>query len=167
MKPYAKYCAYALVAIFASTREMIAQTETSPAPKNGSQSLVNGIPIPVGNEWKGVHFPYTENKKLKMHFDVEVMKRKDTEHVMMTNAKIITFDDDQKPDITLLLPISVLDLTTRILTTDKSFVLQRTDLELMGDSLRLDTLKRQATIVGKVKMIIYNFQESATKEAHE
>ena len=86
----------------------------------------------------------------------------------MSNAKIITYDDNGVVDLTLLLPVSLFDLVSRVLTTDQRFVLKRNAFELMGDTLELDTSARKARIVGKVKMVIYNFDEMNAKEpAHE
>jgi len=162
MKLRAEYFACALVLAFVVSRGAVAQT--APAAKNDAQTLITNFPIPVHEKGDGVGFPYWEDGKLKMRFNVEVMERKDLEHVAMTNAKIITYDDDQNADLILLLPVSVLDLTTRILTSDKPFVMKKTDFELMGDSLQLDTLGRQAKIFGKVKMVIYNFNMPVGKE---
>jgi hypothetical protein len=164
MRPCAKYSACALVMAFMVARGALAQTA---APKN-TQTLITNFPIPVHEKGDGVGFPYWEDGKLKMRFNVDVMERTDLEHVEMTNAKIITYDDDQNTDLILLLPVSVLDLTTRILTSDKPFVLKKTDFEMMGDSLQLDTFTRQAKILGKVKMVIYNFDVSTGKDpVHE
>ncbi len=74
-----------------------------------------------------------------MFFNIEEMYRTDLKHLQMTDAKIVTFDDDEKPDLTLLLPVSVLDLTTRILTSEQPFLVRRSDFSLVGDSLQLDT----------------------------
>jgi len=127
------------------------------------------VPIPVGQKANGVRIPYwDEDGNLKMRFNIDEMLRKDIDHLQMTNAKIETFDDDGRPDMTVLLPVSVLDLNTRVLTSAHPFLLRRTDFDLVGDTLELDTVTHQGKVTGKVKMIIFNFGESAKEQpAHE
>jgi len=163
MKRCAKYFALALAAI--CIPGFRAATQTADAPKkDNSQRLVTNFPVPIGENAIDIRIPDWENGKQKMSFYVGVMEHKDPEHIQMTNAKIKTFDENGNNDLTLLLPVSVFDLKTRLLTSDQRFVLRRTDLELIGDSLVLDTVAKQATIKGAVKMIIYNFQQPAVKE---
>lgn len=167
MRPCIKYFACTVVAVFVGAHGMFAQTPAAPK-KDDTQRLIANFPVPVGEGANGIWIPDWENGKDKMSFYVAEMEHKDLENIQMTNAKIITYDDNKKVDLILLLPVAVFDLRTRLLSTDKPFVLKRTDLELIGDSLELDTLARQAKIKGNVKMIIYNFQEPAKKEtAHE
>ena len=170
MKRCAEFIACALVAAaFFAPRGAVAQTPAPAAPKKDkSQRLIANFPVPVGQKSMGIVIPDWENGESKMSFNVDMMEHKDIEHIQMTNAKIQTFDEEGKLDLVLLLPVSVFDLKTCLLTTDKPFVLKRADFELMGDALELDTLARQATITGKVKIIIYNFEEPTRKETpHE
>lgn len=125
--------------------------------------LIN-VPIPAGQSAQGVRFPYFDDSgKLKMFFNVDVMLRKDNGHLQMTNAKIETYGDDGKPEMTVSLPLSLLDLNTRVLTSDRPFTLRRSDFELSGDTLELNTVTRMGKIAGKIKMIIYNNLGEATK----
>lgn len=121
------------------------------------------VPIPVGNTAKGVTIPDAESGKKKMLLNIDELTRTDNDHIQMINTKIETYDDQEKPDMTLLLPISVLDLNTRLLTTDKPFILRRADFQLFGETLRMDTVTKRGKVVGKVKMIIYNFEEPKRK----
>jgi hypothetical protein len=170
MRRCAKYFACMAVAAFVFARMAGAQSgTTAPTADTPKKDYVNVIPIPVGENAIDSWIPYWEGGKVKtMLIHVHLIEHKDPEHVQMTNAKIITYDDKKQTDMILLLPVSVLDLRTRLLTTDKPFVMKKTDFELMGDSLELDTETRRATITGKVKMIIYNFEDPSKKEpAHE
>jgi hypothetical protein len=164
MKQCAKYfaCAMAALVLFASR----AGAQSSGKPRN---DVRDNFFVPVGETADGISFPYWENGKLKrMFFNVAFLQRRDLDHLQLKNANIKTFDDNGNTDLVLLLPSSIFDLKTQLLTTDQRFVLKRSDFELMGDALELDTAKRQATIKGKIKIIIYNFQEPARKETpHE
>jgi|ERR1700677_327760 len=165
--------ACALAAFFIFMHGAAGQSTDTTKRDAQTQTLINSVPIPPGHQGKGIRFPYKEDGKLKIKIDVDVMERKDLDHIEMTNAKIITFDDNQKEDMTLLLPLSVLNLTTRVLTTGTRFALKKADFELIGDSLQLDTWTKHATINGNVKMVIYNLEapgknEPAKKEpAHD
>jgi hypothetical protein len=127
------------------------------------------VPIPVHQKANGVKIPYWDDDgNLKMIFNIEEMMRKDIDHLQMTNAKIETYDDYGKPDMTVLLPLSLLDLNTRVVTSDRPFILRRTDFDLVGETLELDTARREGKITGKVKMIIYNFSDTAKEQSgHE
>lgn len=166
MRPCAKFFAFAAAAALASAGVCRAQTGDTP---KSSDTLMNNLFVPVGEKAIGFTSAYREDgKKKKMFFQVGLLERIDMEHVQMQNAKLTTYDDHEHADMVLLLPVSIFDLKTRLLTSDKPFVLQRTDFEIMGDTLNLDTVAKHATITGKIKMIIYNFQEPAKQEpAHE
>jgi hypothetical protein len=165
MRLCAKFFAFAVVAalVFAG----VARAQTGDTTKN--DTLMNNLFVPVGEKAIGFTTSYRENgKQKKMFFQVGLLERKDIEHVQMQNAKVTTYDDQEHTDMVLLLPVSIFDLKTRVLTSDKQFVLQKTDFEIMGDTLDLDTVAKHATITGKIKMIIYNFQIPAKQEpAHE
>jgi hypothetical protein len=163
MRRFAKYSIALLGIAFgimnvASAQKPVANASDTPKPP------ALEIPIPVNNKATGLTFPYREDGKLKMFFNVEEMFRTDLDHVKMTNAKIQTFDDDGKPDMTVLLPVSMLDLNTRILTSEQPFLVRRSDFSLVGERLQLDTSTRHGIVKGKVKMIIFNLADTDKKE---
>ena len=135
-----------------------------PATSGTGKSTTLNVPIPVKQSASGVKFPYIENGKLRMFFNVDVMFRTDQDHMQMTNARVETYDDNGKPDMTVLLPVSLLDLNSRIVTTSKPFLVRRNDFSLVGETLELDTMARQGKVTGKVKMIIYNFGDTDKQE---
>ena len=161
MKRCVEYFACAAVVSFFLARGVCAQT---PPASSGSHDYGNDIPVAVGQMADGIRFPYWENGRLKkMFFNVGTLEHKDIEHILMKNAKIITYDENEKTDLILLLPVSMFNLKTRLLTTDQQFMLKRADFEMTGQALQLDTATRQATIIGNIKMIIYNFNAPAKK----
>ena len=166
MKRCVEYFACAAAVSFLLACGVCAQT-ASPSPSGHTNG--DDFPVAIGQMADGVRFPYWENGKLKkMFFNVGTLEHKDLDHILMKNAKITTYDENEKIDLILLLPVSVYDFNTRLLTTDQKFMLKRTDFQLTGDALQLDTATRQATITGNVKMIIYNFKAPAKKETpHE
>ena len=70
--------------------------------------------------------------------------------------KIETYDEDSKPEMTIDLPVSQINLTTRVITTEKHVQITRDDFELTGDGMEFDTISKQGTIKGNVRMLIYN-----------
>jgi hypothetical protein len=158
MKSRAKFCFRAFLAALFCACATVAFGQSA-----GKSALP--VPIPVGQKASGVRIPYwDENGKLKMFFNIDEMLRSDPDHLVMTNAKIETYDDDGKPDITLLLPLSLLDLNTRMVSSNQPFVLKRTDFEMMGDTLQMDTVKQLGKVTGNIKVVIYNFGETAANK---
>jgi hypothetical protein len=150
------FCALFLLALSAAA-------QTPAATGTNSKSLESMIPIPVTQSSHGVTFPYWENGKLKMYFNVDVMFRKDQGHLDLTNAKIETYDDNGKPDLTLLLPVSTFDLNTRVITSTQPFLVRQQGFSLVGQTLELDTTARKGKVTGKVKMLIFNLENADAK----
>jgi len=159
MKRCVEILAITAAVALAFTPSVPAQT---PAPVKTTDDLIKMFFIPVHEPTDGVNFPYLEDGRLQ-RLRVEHLERTDTEHVELHNAKITTYDENESIDMTLLLPFAIFNLKTHLVTTDKPFILKRSDFELMGQTLELDPKTRQATITGKVTMIIYNIQPPAPK----
>ncbi len=125
----------------------------SPAP-DAAQTAGFDLPVPMGIPVKGIKIPHrNEEGKLVMTIEAEVAKKIDETHVEMENMKIESIDDDGKT-INIVLPHSVFDLDTRILTGESNALIQRDDFEITGDAVEFNTKTRQATLRGKVRMII-------------
>lgn len=159
VKHSASFSGAAIVLIFAG-----AAMAQLPAASGTAKSVALNVPIPVKQSASGVKFPYIENGKLRMFFNVDVMFRADEGHMQMTNARVETYDDNGKPDMTVLLPVSLLDLNSRVVTTSQPFLVRRNDFSLVGETLQLNTMERQGKVTGKVKMIIYNFGDTEKQE---
>jgi len=117
------------------------------------------IPIPVKHTAKGVKLPYYSEGKLQMDFSIESAYRVDADHLQMKLVKMQTYDDTGKLEMTIDMPSSVLDLTTRIVTSKEPVRIRRTDFEITGETMQFDTQTRSGKIVGKVKMLIFNTKD--------
>ncbi|MDQ2659421.1 MAG: hypothetical protein M3Y03_03270 [Verrucomicrobiota bacterium] len=116
-----------------------------------------GIPLPVGHEVKGLVFPdYNSQGKLQAKFEAAVARRLDAERVQFEGLKVITFTPENTQDLSIDMPTSVLDLNTRIVTSQSRTTIRRPDLEIAGDTLSFDTAARHGTLTGNVKMVITN-----------
>jgi lipopolysaccharide export system protein LptC len=156
MRRFIKFFALAPGALFIFLPPICAQQPAAAKP-----STLN-VPLPVGQSAKGVHIPvFDEDGKMQMYLSVDAMLRKDENQLQMTNTKVEIYNDQGKPDMGIDLPVSLLDLNTRVLTSDQSFNMHQTDFELIGETLQFNTVTRIGKIFGKVKLIIYNIGEAA------
>ncbi|HEX4638280.1 MAG TPA: hypothetical protein VH170_02215 [Chthoniobacterales bacterium] len=126
----------------------------TPTPAAGEQNLAN-IPLPIGHEAKGLVLPdFDLEGHLRGKFEAASAKRLDEEHVGFHALKITTFTPENKPDLTIQLSESVLNLKTRILTSPQRSVIQRADFNIAGDAVEFDTNTRTGKLIGNVKMTI-------------
>lgn len=144
-------------------QKLLAATPT-PSASAGEQSLTN-IPLPIGHEAKGLVLPdFDSEGHLRGRFEAARAKRLDEEHVGFQSLKIVTYTPDNKVDLTIDLIESVLDLKTRILTSDKQSKVTRADFNIIGDSVQFDTNDRTGKMIGNVKMVISDRSHLMEKE---
>ena len=123
-------------------------------PSPGEQNLTN-IPLPIGHEAKGLVLPdFDLEGHLRGKFEAASAKRLDEEHIGFHSLKITTFTPENKPDMTIQLSDSVLNLKTRVLSSNDRTTIQRADFNIAGDSVEFDTNTRTGKLVGNVKMVI-------------
>jgi hypothetical protein len=123
------------------------------------------LPIQKGHDSFGLKIPY-ENADgvLQMIFKVGRASRVDENHVQMADLEVETFDDEGKSEMVIDLPVSILDLNTRVLTTDSQVTIRRADFEITGSSMEFDTKTKHGRLAGNVRMLIY---EQAVPEGSE
>ena len=120
----------------------------------GEQSLTN-IPLPIGHEAKGLVLPDFDGEgRLRGKFEAGTAHRIDQEHVGFQHLKITTFTPESQPDLRIDMKTSVLDLKTRILSSQERTTIQRSDFNIAGDSVQFDTNAKTGTLIGNVKMVI-------------
>src|SRR5205814_9397813 len=105
----------------------------------GEQSLTN-IPLPIGHEAKGLVLPDFDGEgHLRGKFEAGTAHRIDEEHVGFQQLKITTYTPENRTDLKIDMQTSVLDLRTRILTSQERTTIQRADFNISGDSVEFDT----------------------------
>ena len=120
----------------------------------GEQSLTN-IPLPIGHEAKGLILPdFDSQGHLRGRFEAVSAKRLDEYHIGFHSLKITTYTPEKQPDLTLELSESVLNLNTRILSSNERTFIKRADFNIEGDSVEFDTNTRVGKMMGNVKMVI-------------
>src|SRR5437667_5665573 len=129
----------------------------------GEQSLTN-IPLPIGHEAKGVVLPdFDGDGHLRGRFEAGTAHRIDEGHVGFQQLKITTYTPENRPDLKIDMQTSVLDLNTRILSSQERTTIQRADFNIAGDSVQFDTNTRTGRLIGNVKMVITNQSPLAGK----
>ena len=120
----------------------------------GEQSLTN-IPLPIGHEAKGLVLPdFDTDGRLKAKFEAGTARRIDEEHMGFQQLKITTFTPENQTDLRVDMNTSVLDLKTRILSSQERTTIRRSDFNIVGDTVQFDTNARTGRLIGNVKMVI-------------
>ena len=132
-----------------------------PAPNSSPTPTRFNIPIPIDHNAKGVDLPFFDNGKLQMYFVIRKAFRVDLDHLDMTHAYMQTYDDKETPDITIYMTRSLLDLNTRVITSEVPVVIRRSDFEITGQKMVFNTQTHVGRLSGHVQMIIYNRQSAA------
>jgi len=120
----------------------------------GEQSLTN-IPLPIGHEAKGLVLPdFDADGRLRGKFEAGTAHRIDEGHVGFQQLKITTYTPQSETDLRIDMHTSVLDLKTRILSSQERTTIQRSDFNIAGDSVQFDTNAKTGRLIGNVKMVI-------------
>ena len=135
-------------------RKKRAATSAKAGGSPGEQSLTN-IPLPIGHEAKGLVLPdFDTEGRLKGKFEAGTARRIDQEHVGFQQLKITTYTPESQPDLRIDMQTSVLDLKTRILSSQERTTIQRSDFNIAGDAVQFDTNAKTGRLIGNVKMVI-------------
>jgi hypothetical protein len=135
-------------------RKKRAGASATPGGSSGEQSLTN-IPLPIGHEAKGLVLPdFDGNGRLRGRFEAGTAHRIDQEHIGFQHLKITTYTPESQPDLKIDMHTSVLDLKTRILSSQERTTIQRSDFNIAGDSVQFDTNSKTGRLIGNVKMVI-------------
>ena len=135
-------------------RKKKAGTSAKAAGSPGEQSLTN-IPLPIGHEAKGLVLPdFDGDGRLRGKFEAGTAHRIDQEHIGFQHLKITTYTPESQPDLQIDMHTSVLDLKTRILSSQERTTIQRSDFNIVGDSVQFDTNSKTGRLSGNVKMVI-------------
>jgi len=121
------------------------------------------VPIPVGHDAKGIRLPsFDRDGKLQMMFSIQLARRVDENHLNMEGTFLETYSSkDGSPDLSVQMKTSVLDLDTRIVTSNDPATVRRQDFEVTGDKMEFNTKTHAGHFTGNVRMTIYNLNQSA------
>src|SRR5947199_10375379 len=140
-----------------------ARATVTPGVSPGEQSLTN-IPLPIGHEAKGLVLPDFDGEgHLRGRFEAGTAHRIDEGHVGFQQLKITTYTPENRLDLKIDMQTSVLDLKTRILSSQERTTIQRADFNIAGDSVEFDTNTRTGRLIGNVKMVHTRQSQTAGK----
>jgi hypothetical protein len=91
---------------------------------------------------------------LRGKFEAGTAHRIDQEHIGFQHLKITTYTPENQPDLQIDMHTSVLDLKTRVLSSQERTTIQRADFNIAGDSVYFDTNTKTGRLIGNVKMVI-------------
>ena len=130
--------------------------DPKPAPeKPKTPGSLASVPLPIGQEAKGLVLPdFDLQGHLRAKFEAEIAKRIDTDHLQFKGLKVTTFTEQNTPELQIDMPISTLDLNSRVINSQQRTTVTRSDFNIAGDTMRFDTVERTGTLTGNVKMVI-------------
>ena len=142
----------------------------SPAPKGRGEGkkksavAPGGIPLPIGQEAKGIVLPdFGPDGKLRARFEAGTAKRVDAERILFSSLKMTTFTPEETPDMSIDMPQSTLHVSSRVISSEERTTISRRDFSISGDKMEFDTNSRQGKLVGNVKMVITDSTEFMNK----
>jgi hypothetical protein len=136
--------------------------------KDAQQGGRISIPILKDHDAFGLKIPYFNTEgKLQMLFNIGKASRIDEDRVSMADMQLETYDDAGTQEMTIDLPKSVLDLGTRIITTDSTVKITRSDFEITGDSMEFNTETKRGRLAGNVRMLIYDLGEDEARKSKD
>ena len=131
------------------------QTAATATPGPGGEQSLTNIPLPIGQEAKGLTLPdFDVQGRLRGKFVAGSAKRLDEEHIGFKDLKITTYTEENQPDLEIDMRTSTFDLTTKILKSDERTTVRRSDFNVAGDAAVFDTNARTSRMIGNVKMVI-------------
>src|SRR5213595_43827 len=131
-------------------RKKKAGTSATAGGSPGEQSLTN-IPLPIGHEAKGLVLPdFDTEGRLKGRFEAGTAHRIDEEHIGFQHLKITTYTPENQADLQIDMHTSVLDLKTRVLSSQERTTIQRSDFNIAGDSVQFDTNSKTVRWIAEV-----------------
>jgi len=118
------------------------------------------VPIPIGHSAEGIKLPeFGENGQIQMNFEIGSATRVNQTRLEMKDLEIETFNADGKAEMLILMPVSVFDLKSRVISSVDPVTIRRADLEVTGGNMEFDTRTRRGKFSGPTRMLIFNRDE--------
>ena len=147
-------------------KDAAGKKDKAPPVEEAGQKSKMSVPLPVGHDAKKLTIPYRDDSgKLQMRFVMELGKRVDADHLAMSKLQIQTFDDAEAEDLSIVMPDSMLDLNTRVVTTKNGVTIKRDDrFVISGKTLEFNTDTKQGRMGGRIQMKIFNLENETNPE---
>ncbi len=139
----------------------------TPAADKGNGTIP--LPLPVGKPGVNVKIPDMDaTGKLLSLLMAQKATRLDDDRVKLEGMHMDFNKPDGKQDFHIVMPASILDLKTHIISSDDPVTIRTQEFELTGEKMEFNTLEREGRLLGNVRMVIHNLKQLAEpKESGE
>ena len=118
------------------------------------------FPLGVGDPANRIKIPETDQGgRLLSQLMAARATRVDNEHVQMSEMNLDLYHPDGKEDFHIIMPTSIFNLQTRIISSEDPITVRTQDFELTGEKMEFNTVDRTGKLMGKVRMIIHNLNQ--------
>ncbi len=136
----------------------------SPAPSAspGKGEGTFQIPLPPGKPGLNVRVPDTDAAgKLLSLLMAQKATRLDDDRVKLEGTHFDFNQPDGKQDFHIVMPASILNLKTHMVTSDDPVEISTQEFALTGEKMEFNTLEREGRLIGSVRMVIHNLKQLA------
>ncbi len=118
-----------------------------PGQSKGHKKRARATATPTASP-KGLVLPdFDGDGHLRGRFEAGTAHRIDQEHIGFQHLKITTYTPENQLDLQIDMHTSVLDLKTRVLSSQERTTIQRADFNIAGDSVYFDTNTRTGRLI--------------------
>ncbi len=139
-----------------------APADSTPKPPRVKKAKEFSFPLPPGESANGAKIPQLGMAgELLSQMMAAKITRLDNERVEMHETKIDLYHPDGKEDFHVVLPDSIFNLKTNVISSDHPVIIRTQDFELTGERMEFNTVDRTGELQGHVHMVIHNFKQVA------
>ena len=121
------------------------------------------FPLGVSDSAKKLKIPETDRAGALLSLLMAAKAtRVDDEHVQMSEMNLDLYHPDGKEDFHIIMPTSIFNLRTRIISSEDPVTVRTQDFELTGEKMEFNTVERTGKLMGKVRMLVHNLKQVAS-----
>ena len=87
--------------------------------------------------------------------------RLDDDRVKLEGTHFDFNQPDGKQDFHIVMPASILNLKTHMVTSDDPVEISTQEFALTGEKMEFNTLEREGRLIGRVRMVVHNLKQLA------
>ena len=134
----------------------------SPSPSAGKGDGTFQIPLAPGKPGRDVRVPDTDAAgKLLSLLMAQKATRLDDDRVKLEGTHFDFNQPDGKQDFHIVMPASILNLKTHLVTSDDPVEISTQEFALTGEKMEFNTVEREGRLIGNVRMVIHNLKQLA------
>lgn len=127
------------------------------------------LPLPIGKPGVNIRIPDMDSTgKLLSLLMAQKATPLDNDRIKMEGMHMDFNKPDGKQDFHIVMPASIFNQKTHLITSDEPVTVRTQDFELTGEKMEFNTVEREGKLIGNVRMIIHNLKQmTGEKEAGE